>query len=54
MGCGESIREFLTLGFWGSVLGGSVLGVLVFVTSNDLINQGYKTECVLGVKPMHN
>ena len=40
-GCGESIKEFLTLGFWGSVL-----GVSVFVTSKDLINRGYKTECV--------
>ena len=40
-GCGESIKEFLTLGFRASVL-----GVSVFVTSNDLINRGYKTECV--------
>ena len=39
--CGESIKEFLTLGFWSSVL-----GVSVFVTSNNLINRGYKTECV--------
>ena len=41
VGYGESIKDFLTLGFWGSVL-----GVSVFVTSNDLINRGYKTECV--------
>ena len=41
VGCGESIKEFLTLGFWGSVL-----GVSVFVTSNDLINGGYKTDGV--------
>ena len=41
-GYGESIKEFLALGFWGSVL-----GVSVFVTSNDLINRGYKTECVI-------
>ena len=40
-GCGESIKDFLTLVFWGSVL-----GVSVFVTSNDLINRGYKTDGV--------
>ena len=41
MGCGESIKDFFTLVFWGSIL-----GVLVFVTSDDLINRGYKTESV--------
>ena len=52
IGCGESIKEFLTLGFWGLVL-----GVSVFVTSNDLINRGRevtKPNVFLGIKPMHN
>ena len=40
-GCGESIKDFiaLALGFRGSVL-----GVSVFVSSNDLINLVYKTD----------
>ena len=33
-GCGESIKDFIALGFRGSVS--------VFVSSNDLINRGYK------------
>ena len=33
--CGESIKDFLTLVFWDSVL-----GVSFFVTSDDLINRG--------------
>ena len=39
-GCGESIKDFIALGFRGSVS--------VFVSSNDLINQGYKTDGVYG------
>ena len=53
MGCGESIKEFLALGFRVRFYGSSV-----FVTSNDLINRRYKTDaknrCYLyrGLKPM--
>ena len=39
LGCGESIKEFLALGFRVRFYGGSV-----FVTSNDLINRRYKTD----------
>ena len=37
-GYGESITDFIALGFWGLVL-----GVSVFC---DLINRGYKTDGV--------
>ena len=42
-GCGESIKDFIALRFRGSVL-----GVSVFVSSNDPINRDYKTDGVYG------
>ena len=45
IGCGESIKDFLALGFRVRFKGGSA-----FVTSNDLINRGYKTDAYTDAK----
>ena len=40
IGCGESIKEFLTLGFWGSVLGVSVyiFGIFSIIDHKSIDN----------------
>ena len=49
MGCGESIKDFFTLVFWGSIL-----GVLVFCYLRRHHKTRLQNRKCLGVKPMHN